>query len=120
MSNILLPSDLQEELSKRCSVCRQKLQFTEVDGIQYLIYEAICHKCNTTFRKRTGNFLYKKVGNDFYCVKCNSRVKVAKVLHPVFKKNEEISSFHEQEFVPYCERCESIPNPKGMALREKV
>jgi hypothetical protein len=115
-SGLFIPEDFK--ITSTCS-CGKEVpieSWEEIDGLQYIILEYKCPCGNILRKKETSHVFYVRRETDFLCSKCNSKIEVIEVFHPIMKNG--VSSKTEKEFAPFCPKCETKPDHKGMAIKE--
>ena len=96
--------------------CDVELEFVFEGGIEEEVHAANCLICNTIYHKKLSQeHAYKLEGEDFTCTKCRSEIIVAEISHTIHDNLFPLSGSGKvhQEQMPFCPRCENIPNSSG-------
>jgi hypothetical protein len=78
------------------------------DGIEYL-------------RKKGSDVIYKHKEEGYECLNCSSEILAARVAHPIHDGPFPMSGSGKchYESVPYCPKCEEVPNFHGSPITAK-
>ena len=99
-----------------------KVQFWWKGHEDYKPEQVTCKQCDTYYaKKEESNIVYKMNEDKSYnCLDCNEKIMGITVWHPVhdgFFKGSGSGSVRAER-VPYCPKCEEMPDPKGLPIDE--